>query len=160
MGSEDGEEGATQLLAAAVISEFREQHEAERACFLKLTDSLNDIKMKKDSLFSMRSEDIQVDYVADPYAYNVDDYTYDYNEASGGVASGLTVECSEEEKQQWTEEERQLYEWQCQQQQDEHLVEQATEYWEDATDWVRHFDNSAEKYFYYSESLQESRWEE
>ena len=149
---------------------------AQQSSLLILTEALRGVTAKKESLFSLRAEDVQEDYEEDPYAYPAD-YSYDYSQQQGEGEGGQYEpalqehqyqhqQYTEEEKQLWTEEERELYEWQ--QSQGLNQSQQELQYdelegggssWDDAVDWVQHYDESSQQYFYFSESLQESRWE-
>ena len=163
------------MLTQDVLVALREKQAIHEAAYSKLSCALKDCQEKKDSLFSMTPDDVQADCdYYDPYAYN-DDYNYNYetehqnwNEYTDQV-SGNDNECRNV-KLDWTEEEQQLYEWQCQQYTSEsNAVNAATDvmsyyidpsHWDDADDWVRHYDEDSGKHFYFSQALQESRWED
>ena len=149
------------------LGDCRELCATHEASLQKLTEALHSVKAKKESLFAMRPEDMQLDYVHDPYAYD-DTLAYEYNiggeydqQVSDTDPQGGGGEYKAEELERLTEDERQLYEWQRQQRHENaDGWENGSSYWDDASDWVRYYDEPSERYFYFSETLQESRWEE
>jgi hypothetical protein len=136
------------------LLDLRENSTKVETSLLDVIAALQGVKAKKKSLFTMRPEDIQQDISQDPYAYDYElSYEFNNNADKGDVE---TNNSASDHFQQLTDDEQQHNEWQLQHQ--ECWDGEAT-YWDDAVDWVRYYDDDSEKYFYYSEALQESRWE-